>query len=301
MVGSPIQDGQAKLLTPASTQSYWHRDPSRKLMGHRTTEALPAAADMVVVGSGMTGTFAARELVAGGRSVVMLDAREACWGATGRVSRHARHPGASLTGRRAQNGGHCQPGVWDNAPEVARFELATFDLIDGLVRRHGIPCDWHVVGGVHAILSPDVLDAARAQIRHLRRRPDLRDKAVLVVDRHELAARRVPEALAAVYQPKAAKCWPYKLVTWLLERLLEEHGASSFNLQTWTPVERLERRGSSWVLHKQRGQLAARDVLLATNGYKSHLLPDMTGLIVPVRGQVCALQPPPGRKRLPHS
>jgi glycine/D-amino acid oxidase-like deaminating enzyme len=43
-------------------------------------------ADVVIVGSGITGAFAARELVKGGRKVVMLEAREACWGATGRVS-----------------------------------------------------------------------------------------------------------------------------------------------------------------------------------------------------------------------
>lgn len=88
MTGIPNQDGlgQAELPTPNSTHSYWHRDPSKKLLGHRTSEDLPSTADVVVVGSGITGTFAARELVAGGRGVVMLESREACWGATGRVS-----------------------------------------------------------------------------------------------------------------------------------------------------------------------------------------------------------------------
>ncbi|KAJ3564493.1 hypothetical protein NPX13_g7821 [Xylaria arbuscula] len=76
---------RAELPTPNSTHSYWHRDPSKKLLGHRTTEDLPSTADVVVIGSGICGAFAARELVAGGRSVVMLEAREACWGATGRV------------------------------------------------------------------------------------------------------------------------------------------------------------------------------------------------------------------------
>lgn len=88
MTGVPNQDGlgQAELPTPNSTHSYWHRDPSKKLLGHRTSEDLPSTADVVVVGSGITGTFAARELVTGGRGVVMLESREACWGATGRVS-----------------------------------------------------------------------------------------------------------------------------------------------------------------------------------------------------------------------
>lgn len=80
------QNAQSELPCPNSTPSYWHSNPSEKLLGHRTTEDLPPTTDIVVIGSGITGTFASRELVAGGRSVVMIEAREACWGATGRVS-----------------------------------------------------------------------------------------------------------------------------------------------------------------------------------------------------------------------
>lgn len=86
MTAFAFQGGQANLPTSKSTRSYWHRDPSRILLGHCTTEDLPSTAEVVVVGSGITGAFAAQELVAGGKGVVMLEAREACWGATGRVS-----------------------------------------------------------------------------------------------------------------------------------------------------------------------------------------------------------------------
>ncbi|KAI0459958.1 FAD dependent oxidoreductase [Xylaria acuta] len=279
------QARRAELPSPNSTHSYWHRDPSKTLLNHRTTQDLPATADVVVIGSGISGTFAARELVAGGRGVVMLEAREACWGATGR------------------NGGHCQPTVWDSVEEVARFELATFGLIKDLVAEHDIPCDWRVVGGIHAIYSQEVLEAAEKQIKRLQKHPDLKDKAVLIKDREELAARHVPDALGAIFQPNAAKLWPYKLVAWVLERLLGEHGAAgTFNLQTNTPVTRLERRGSSsWVAHTPRGEIRARDVLLAANGYTSYLLPGLTDVIVPVRGQICALEPPRAAIQLPHS
>jgi choline dehydrogenase-like flavoprotein len=60
------------------------------LLGHRTTEQLPEEADIIIVGSGITGTSTARYLSedarAKGKSIVVLDAREACWCATGRVS-----------------------------------------------------------------------------------------------------------------------------------------------------------------------------------------------------------------------
>lgn len=74
--------------------SYWLHDPSPALLGHRGTPDLPDSADVVVVGSGITGAFAARFLMEAGvglggeegKGVVMLEAREACSGATGRVS-----------------------------------------------------------------------------------------------------------------------------------------------------------------------------------------------------------------------
>lgn len=81
-----LRDGQAEFPSVQSTESYWHHQPSEKLLGHRTTADVPATADVVIVGSGITGAFAARELVGSGRRIVMLEAREACWGATGRVS-----------------------------------------------------------------------------------------------------------------------------------------------------------------------------------------------------------------------
>ena len=84
-----MRHARATLPTPTSTDSFWHSEPNEFLIGHRTTEELPANADIVIVGSGITGTSAARFLAederANGKSIVLLEAREACWGATGRV------------------------------------------------------------------------------------------------------------------------------------------------------------------------------------------------------------------------
>lgn len=78
----------ASLPTPESTRSFWHSEPSPLLLGHRSTRNLPETADVVVIGSGITGASIAHHLLENNPSlsVVMLEAREACWGATGRVS-----------------------------------------------------------------------------------------------------------------------------------------------------------------------------------------------------------------------
>lgn len=92
MVLRQVAEGQSGLPVPNSTKSYWHTEPSEKLTGYRSTPDLPTTVDTIIIGTGMTGAFAARFLKesAPDASLLVLEAREACWGATGR------------------NGGHCQ-------------------------------------------------------------------------------------------------------------------------------------------------------------------------------------------------
>ena len=90
MTGLTEKRGQANLPTANSTKSFWHSQPSKTLLGHRTTPMLPAKADIVIIGSGIAGASAAHYLreEENGKDldIVMLEAREACWGATGRAS-----------------------------------------------------------------------------------------------------------------------------------------------------------------------------------------------------------------------
>lgn len=85
------------LPSETSSKSFWHSEPSSLLLGHRSTRNLPKYADVVIVGTGITGTSIAHHLLTDGNSngkkptVVMLEAREACWGATGRVCLGCAH------------------------------------------------------------------------------------------------------------------------------------------------------------------------------------------------------------------
>lgn len=85
------------------TQSYW-QDPPDDIADLRTTPNLPARADVVIIGSGITGAAVAWNLLqdvdSTGRNgigsmppgIVMLEARQACSGATGRNGQSAPPP-----------------------------------------------------------------------------------------------------------------------------------------------------------------------------------------------------------------
>ena len=122
-----------------------------------------------------------------------------------------------------------------------------------------------------------------------------------------LEGLRVGAAEGAIVQQNAGSLWPYKLVAFVLERLFAGGG---FNLQTKTPATGLRRVDvpvelpswhlgankavpGGWAVRTSRGDISAHHVLLATNAYTSHLLPQFTDLIVPVKGQVSSLKPPP--------
>lgn len=276
------------LPTTESTKSFWHKDPSALLLGHRSTRDLPKTADVVVIGSGITGTSVAHHLLTGGESdqkidLVLLEAREACWGATGR------------------NGGHCQPVFFEHPhdPSIGHFELKNFETLQSLIDEKDIDCEFVTQPGVRSVFSRGHLDQAEQAVHVVQKNaPELASRMRLVTDRDELSGLRVPTALGAIVTNIAARMWPYKFVARILEDLITSTKLNgTFNLQTLTPVTELAsevHRDQDFVLVKtERGTIKAKKVVLATNAYTSHLLPQMSDLIVPCRGQMSALKPFP--------
>lgn len=223
-------------------------------------------------------------------SVVMLEAREACWGATGR------------------NGGHCQPVLFEHPhdPSIAHFELANFHALQNLIETKTIDCEFTAQPGVRAIYSSQVLtDIELALLTIQGTAPELAQKMRLVTKKSELESLRIPKAMGAVVTSIAARMWPYKFVSRILEDLLtsSESLSGTFNLQTLTPVQSLTpcSNEEGWTVQTPRGTILASKVVLATNAYTSHLLPSFSDLIVPCRGQMSALKPldsVAGEKRL---
>jgi glycine/D-amino acid oxidase-like deaminating enzyme len=126
----------------------------------------------------------------------------------------------------------------------------------------------------------------------------------VVTDKEELKSHKVnSECHGATLTQGAGQLWPYKYVTFILERLIKD---GFLNLQTGTPALKLSALSSSTdgyrhALETPRGTIRAKTVILATNGYTSHLMNEFSDLIVPVRGEMSALFPPEGSTRLPNS
>lgn len=78
---------------PNSTKPFW-RTELDELDSHRSTPNLPAESDIVIIGAGFAGAALTYHLYddnASPPSITILEAREACSGATGRNGEPLRH------------------------------------------------------------------------------------------------------------------------------------------------------------------------------------------------------------------
>ncbi|KAL6251669.1 hypothetical protein RBB50_001879 [Rhinocladiella similis] len=128
--------------------SYW-LSAAADLANHRTTESLSTDVDVVIIGSGFSGSAAAYFLASESRnsdaqrpSIVILEARQVCSGATGR------------------NGGHLKPDTYYSAAEAYRkygakvaYELIKFESqkvfdVKRLVDAEKIDCDFELTRAI---------------------------------------------------------------------------------------------------------------------------------------------------------
>jgi glycine/D-amino acid oxidase-like deaminating enzyme len=153
------------------------------------------------------------------------------------------------------------------------------------------------------------MNEAKSQIDILQKEsPELAKRVTTITGPSELSAHSVnPTCSGATLTTGAGSLWPYKLVTFIIQKLLAE---KKINLQTNTPVTRISPAQTTtaspttkgrWTLQTPRGTITAKHILLATNAYTSHLLPSFSSLVVPVRGTMTALLPPAGSTLLPNS
>ncbi|MCJ1406818.1 hypothetical protein MMC19_000888 [Ptychographa xylographoides] len=281
------------------TASYWQLPPHR-LANHRATSSLPTSTtfDHVIIGSGISGAAIAYKLLSrnASLSILMLEARTAASGASGR------------------NGGHCRAGFWlnfkryyealgeDEALKFERLEEENVRNITDFVVEHDIDNDFRDVETADMYLTQEawdgVLEVVKLREEVRKRRPDagpLTKRKVM----HGQEARDtmgMPSIVGAVTYPAHTQN-PYLLVCRMLELSLDK----GLNLQTNTCAMKLVKsadlevgeEGAGWSVQTDRGTVKAKNVVLATNAYTNSLYPGLkeTGFLTPGRSQVTAIRP----------
>ncbi|RDL32065.1 FAD dependent oxidoreductase [Venustampulla echinocandica] len=276
-----------------STTPFW-RTQLHELDDHQSTPDLPSLCDILIIGGGYAGIAASYHLLAGEDSnletskpsVVLLEAREACSGAT------------------ARNGGHLRPAVYahlssyikeygvEAASELAEFELSHVKAIADLVEKEKIECDFTLTKSFDVFTDNDMAEEIKEAYFELKAAGIAKTTMDDLVWTEGEDAEKVSGVKGCVgcFSFTAAHLWPYKLMMALLSRSV----AHGLNLQTHTPVTGISRSSSgTWTAITPRGSITARQVIIATNGYVSARLPEYSGKIVPCRGICSRIVVPP--------
>ncbi|KAK3177298.1 hypothetical protein K4F52_009908 [Lecanicillium sp. MT-2017a] len=270
------------LPVPSPTKPFWHQDGHR-LSDHRSTEEIPTSQDVLVIGAGFTGASCAYYLSHAPEapaSLTVLEAREACSGATGRNGGHMRPESLATFAKFADKIN------MKTVDEIAQFEIANLIAVQELVQELNIDCDFEQIQSANAYLDENLAEAAKAQQRQLA------DAGFDVVKRFKYHDETTAPAVTGVRDAKgamtfpAACLWPYQFVMDLLSASV----AKGVNLQTHTPVLDVSKSPDSdgyWTVNTARGTTKAKKIIFATNGYTRRLLPEYAGHIIPVRG-ICS-------------
>ncbi|KAF2771725.1 FAD dependent oxidoreductase [Teratosphaeria nubilosa] len=282
------------------TISYW-QDPPADIADLRSTPELPPTAEYVVVGSGISGSSIAYNLLCKrpGSSVCLLEARQACSGATGRNGGHTK-----AASYRTFLDHERELGV-EEAVKIARLEYANIIATHAFAKENKIDCASTICNTVDIVYSQAQLELgckAIARMREVMGEDDPASQYTIWSAGEARKRFRTPDALGA-FEYLAGSLSAYDFTIGLLKLSL----AKGLNVQTHTPAHSITRRDVDgkvkWTVQTQRGSITTTNLILATNGYTAHLLPQTQGVIVPLRGQVVAQRPGRGlpQKGLEHT
>ena len=266
------------------TSSYW-QDPPASIATHRTTSSLPESASVVIIGSGITGSSLAYNIVSrpSPPSVVLLEARTACSGATGRNGGHTKCASYRSFLDNMKTMGEAE------AAKIVRYEYTCMRAMHAFARQHGIACDSWEGDTVDIFYNEGQWKIANEAVTELQRVLGTQDPAAIYRfwDANETEKKFLTPGTFGAVSYEAGSMSAYKLVTGILELAI----ARGLNLQTETPALRIHRDAEVWTIETPRGKIITEKVVLATNGYTAHLYPALQGTIVPLRGHVTAQRP----------
>jgi len=242
------------------------------------TLAGDTSCDVCVVGAGIAGCAAALELAERGYRVVLLEAEQVGWGASGRSGGQAIFGyGTSQASLAAQVGIEPARRMWD-------VSIEALDWVRDRVGRHGIDCDLHW-GHLHVATKArqrrELLELQRelAQMygyRSLRflERPDV--EALLATTRY----------CAGLYDPRSGHLHPLNYTLGLARAAV----AAGAVVHEGSAVTRIA-AGDPLRLVTPRGTVTARYAVLTRGGYVAGLHAPTDWRVMPVGTYVVATEP----------
>jgi glycine/D-amino acid oxidase-like deaminating enzyme len=257
---------------------YW-RDTIESTKVEVRSTSVPARADVVVIGAGYTGLAAARQLARAGASVAVVEREQVGWGAS------SRNGGQVLTGLKLEAAALVEKFGEARARQLFDIASESIARLEQVIAEEAIACEYERVGHLCAAFKPSHFDAFRDEQALLQR---VFDHPVRLVPRAEQRAEIGSDAYHGVLvDERSGALNPAQYVRGLGDAATRA-GAT---IVTGTGVTKVQRETNGWRVRTTAGDVEARDVLVATNGYTNGASPALQRRFVPIGSYIIATEP----------
>lgn len=255
---------------------YWWEDTPE--ISH-TEQALSKEVDVAILGAGYSGLSAAIELTRAGRSVQIFEkdiiGKAASTRSGGIASGNLRMSFSGMINKfgLAQAKAYCGEAV------EARKALMDF------VAEENIDCDYHDVGRFQGAARPSHYESMGREIDNLNKHLGLEAQLIPQHDQHNYLGS--DSFHGGTFRPDLNGVQPAKLHHGMYLKALESGAVIHEN----TAVKNIEKNHVGYTLQTERGEIKAKDVIVATNGYTDSAVPWFRKRLVPVASMMIATDP----------
>jgi glycine/D-amino acid oxidase-like deaminating enzyme/CRP-like cAMP-binding protein len=293
---------------PVNDVPYWLRG-TRPFATYQSSPELPRAADVVVIGAGLTGASAAYHLASENPErarIVVLERGEPAGEASGRnggnfelIPENSVGMYEGLARERIAFLKRRYPGLPPaivqaeserQASVVLGLSLRNRDLLKSIILREQIDCDFSPRGWLHLACGEEeeqgMCDEVTLAAQHGQR--------IEIWSRRKIRAEfGIENSYLGRFIPGDGTYHPFKYVCGLLERALK----AGVELYTHVRViDVISRNADDHLVLTERGPVVARRVVVATNAFTSSLFPEL-GEIQPHQSQIQVTEWAPDRAR----
>lgn len=234
--------------------------------------------DVVIIGGGYTGISTAYHLAEQKVDSVVLEEHRVGWGASG------RNAGMVLTGYKESIYALSKKLGKEAAGELLQLSVDGIHLVSQIIKKHGIDCAFSNCGNFDAAYKPSHYEALKKShefmLEHFNYETHLVDKRDLQT---EVDSKLYHGGLV---DPHSYSFHPLNYVLGIAQAA-ESLGAVIYDQ---TPAMSITKNGQNFIVKTPAGQVTAKHLVVATNGYTKEITKKLMKRVVPIGSFIVATE-----------